>query len=197
MSPIGRHFTSEVFVRIFQYTGIWFPQETSYLYSCYTFVIYIFFVLLYAVFTIVHLFSIKTVDEATQALFMVTIVSQVFIKATLFLFFNRRIRKLLYRFHNDFELYNDTERSLVNARLRSFRNLLISFLTLCVICVSSGCITSAFKTKPELPFPTWHPLNWTTDKLSFWLAWCHISAATYLAIGSTPAVQMFAGSSVY
>lgn len=191
MSAIGWHITSEVFVRIFRYTGNWFPTTISYLYSIYAFVIYTMFVLLYAVFTIMYLLSVKSVNDATQALFMIAIVFQVFTKATCLLLFNSRIRNLLHRFHNDFELHNDIERNFINTKLRSFLNLLVPYLILCATCVSLASIGSIFKINRELPLPTWYPLNWANDKLSYWIAWVHISLATYVAIGSTPAVQMF------
>lgn len=191
MSPIGWHLTSEVFVKIFQLSGLWFPAKTSYLYSFYAFVIYILCVLSYAVFAVVYMCSVKSIEKATQALFMLTIVSQLFTKATFFLFFNRRIQNLLHQLHSEFDLNNDVERNLVNKRLRFCFYLLIPYLILCATCASLGTVSSAFKTKPQLPFPTWHPLDWTNDKVSYWLAWSQISCATYVAIANTAVVQMF------
>lgn len=192
MSAIGWHLTSDVFVKIFQWSGLWFPVKMSYLYSFYAFVIYIICALSYAVLTIIYMFTVNNIEEATQGIFMLTIVLQVFTKASFFLLFNRRIKKLMHRFHNEFDLDNDAERQLVNKRLKSILTLLIPYVILCIICVSLGTVSSALKTEPELPFPTWHPLDWTNDKLSYWLAWGHISFATYMAIASTPTVQMFA-----
>lgn len=190
-NSIGYQLTSQVFVRTFQYSGIWFPENVSYPYFFYAAVLYIFGSLLYAIATVVHLFSVKSVSDTTQAIFMLTILFSIFSKSTNFIYFNKRIKKLFHRMHNDFELYNEFERNLVNQKLRSFLNILIPFFVLCTVCVSSGCISSAVQPNTQLPFPTWYPLNWTVDKVSFWFAWSHISLATYLAIGTNAGVQLF------
>lgn len=192
MNPIGYHVTSRVFIRTFQCSGIWFPDKVSYLYSIYAVVLYIFCSLFYASFTIVNLCSVKSVADATPALFMVTIIFSIASKTTNFLFFNKRIRKLFHRLNTDFDLCNETERNFVNVKLRSFLNIFIAFYVLCVFCVTTGVFSSALKPKVQLPFPTWHPLNWKNDNLSFWFAWSHLSFSTYLAISTNAGVQLFA-----
>lgn len=191
MRVIGWHLTSEIFIQIFRYTGTWLPQEISYSYSFYASFTYIMFVVFYTISTIMYLLSVTNVNDATQGIFMITIVLQLFSKATCILFYNKRIRKLLHRFHNDFELQSDDEHDFIHRKLRSFLNLLVPYLILCFTCVTAASVGSAFKTNVELPFPLWYPLNWKTDNLSYWIAWSHITVATYFAIGATPTVQMF------
>lgn len=191
MNPIGYHLTSRTFLRMFQYSGIWFPGKVSYLYSFYAVVLYVLCSLLYALFTVVNLWSVKSVAEATPALFMLTMIFSIFSKTTTFMCLNKRIRKLFHRLHNDFHLRNETEKNFVNVALRSFFIILIVYSVLCVICVWTSCIASALKPNVQLPFPTWHPLNWKVDKLSFWVAWSHLTISTTLAVCTNGGVQLF------
>lgn len=191
ITSIGYQLTSQVFLRMFQCSGIWFPGKLSYLYSVYAFMLYIFGSVAYAIFTAVNLGSAKSIADTTQGLFMITVVFSIFSKTTNFIYYNKRIRKLFHRIHNDFDLNTEFERNLVHTKLRSFLNIVIAFVVLNMACVSTGCISSALQPKKQLPFPTWYPLNWTVDKVSFWLAWSHISLATYLAIATNVGVQLF------
>lgn len=191
ITSIGYPLTSQIFLKSFQYTGIWFPENFSYLYSFYAAVLYIVFSVMYASFTVVRFFYVESVSESMEALFLITIVFSIFTKTSSFLYYNRSIRKLFHRMHNDIELHNEFERNLINRKLRSFIVIVIVFFILCLMAVSSGVIISALQPKKQLPFGAWHPLNYTIDRASFWVAWSHISFATCIAISTNAGVQCF------
>lgn len=129
-------------------------------------------------------------SEVIRAVYMFIMISALLLKATTFIYFNKRIRCLMQELEN-FELHNENERKLVDEKLRFFLKPLIMFLLVTSFCAGLFAIKSIIKIKTELPCPCFHPLDWKDDTLKFWLAWTHIFFAIQLSIATNVGVQLF------
>lgn len=188
MSPSGAHLANKIFIGIFRYSGIWFPEQPYYL--IYPFVLYILFPLPYWIFSGVILYNSENAAEVTQALYMFIICCSFLVKTTCFLFYNKRIQALLAPFEL-FELYNENERKLVDEKMKYFLRPLKMFLTVTPTCSTYAAVKSIVQSNPGMPRPCWHPLDWKNDTLAYWCAWLHLYLATSLAVATNVEVQLF------
>lgn len=189
MSPIGSCMSSKIFKRLFQYSGMWFPEKSiSYLF--YAFVLHSFFTLDLWAHSVVYVLESEDTADIIRAVYMLILISSLLLKSTTFLYFNKRIQVLLKELEN-FELQDENEEKLVHERHKSFLMPLIMFLIVTEICAAVFAIKSLIAVKPELPCPCFHPLDWKNETLSYWLAWVHTFLSIQLAIARNVGVQLF------
>ncbi|CAD7090656.1 unnamed protein product [Hermetia illucens] len=171
----------------FKFVGLWHSKDqwTAREYIHTTALLILFFII-YEILICINLAFIVDLESSSESLFISLTELSLLVKVFNFLGYHRKIRNLLQRIQSA-RLAPKTEEE-VDFFERFHKNFNFQrrmFINICIVCLSSGYVTSILSSEPRLPFPAWFPFDWKSSSRNFWIALLYdIVATTITAINN-------------
>jgi hypothetical protein len=161
-------------LKVLQIAGVWTDKDKSRFYTATLFLVHLFFVELSMVFTILHIFSVKSVVEFSAAMEMVPFFVEVFIKTTNISLKRKRIKKLLESLET---LVADNSwiahsggvklKKRIDLIARIFKTSVVLFLTTSIL-KAIDCVM-----KEKLLVMMWLPYDYENSAVLYWFSILH------------------------
>lgn len=174
--------------------GLWHNAKSSTslkLYKFYSYAIHFIFSLMYLICMIINFVSIKSINNATDALFPTLTVVAYCLKLVNF-YFNADGMQKIFEDTMKFQFKNDNEIRLTNEKLRSLYKLSVCFMTTAHVTIILAFIRVLFiNNPPELPLPCWYPIDWKNNSFYYWIAYTYQMIGAFLILNVNATLDLY------
>lgn len=174
--------------------GLWQNSKSTTsikLYKFYSYAIHFIFSLMYLLCMIFNFISIKSIKNATDALFQTLTVVAYCLKVVNF-YCNANGMQKIFEDTMKFQFKNDNKIRLTNEKLRSLYKLSVCFIGTAHVTIILAFIRVLFiSDPPELPLPCWYPIDWQNISFYYWIAYSYQMIGAFLILNVNATLDLY------
>lgn len=183
---------SPLLIRNLSLFGLW-PNTSNKLYLrlywSYSYCLHLLVSVTYAVLTTINILILDDVDKIIVAVYpTLTIVAFVF-KLLNYYYYKDGFIKCLSKIY-DIQNGNSVEENRFAKRKLKYINILtLFFFVIGQFTIFVACVRPLLSEKPELPLPSWYPIDWKHIRRNFWIVYVHECIGAIIMVNASVGID--------
>lgn len=183
---------SSLLLRNLNLFGLW-PNSSNKLYQrlywVYSYCLHFLVSVTYAVFTTINIFILDDMNQIIVAVYPTLTIVAYFSKLLNYYYYKDGFIRCLSVMYDIQKSNNADENRFAKRKLKFITILTLFFFVIGQFTIFVASIRPLLSEKPELPLPSWYPIDWKHSRTNFWIVYVHEAIGAVIMVNCSVGID--------